>query len=316
MLPGSVLRVVSVAGAIRAEILEDGVRRLRDAGFKVEVDPHTLEKDAKAPFLAGADVVRAHSLQRAFEDPSVGGIICARGGYGAMRILQHLDWSVIRDNPKPLMGFSDITAIHGAMLVHAGLSSWHGPLVSTLRLHKHEADPEGREALEAMQCAFFGTRPEISVELSSLREGEAKGLLLGGNLSLVESLAQGPWFPSLEGAVLFLEEIAEPAYRIDRMLTSLALRGVFARISGLVLGDLGGAGDHYLSAESLDSFVHGRVRELLMGRKIPVAYGGPFGHRARNVALPFGTSAVLRCTDGEAKLVAQSATVMCESPTS
>lgn len=291
--PGGVLRVVAPAGAVRAAVVEEGARRLRQRGFEVQVDPQVALVDPQAPFLAGTDAQRAQALQRALTEPGVDAVLCARGGYGAMRLLPLLDWRAIASQARLLVGFSDITALHGALAVHAQVPSLHGPLLSTLPLHCSPEDPDGDEALDALCQAMQGQRRRIALE--TLRPGVAHGPLLGGNLSLLASLVGSAWFPPLEGALLYLEEIGESAYRVDRMLTSLSLRGVWDQVAGVILGDTGGGGDHYMDAEALEPFARRRVLELVGGRDIPVACAAPLGHRARNLALPFAVPGALRC---------------------
>lgn len=302
---GGRLRVVAPAGAVRASVVEAGAARLRARGFVVEIDPQVFEVDPAAPFLAGTDARRAAALEAALREDGVDAVLCARGGYGAMRTLSLVDWARVR--PRPLVGFSDITALHGALAARAGLASLHGPLLSTFPLHVSAADPQGERALDALVAALTGAQDEVRVEgLVALRDGEAEGPLLGGNLSLIASLAQTPWFPPLEGAILFLEEVGESAYRVDRMLSALSLRGALEGVAGVVLGDTGGAGDQYLPGEALEAFVGRRLVELLPAH-VPVARGGPFGHRARNLTLPFGTRARLRCQGAASALVAEPA---------
>lgn len=305
---GGRIRVVAPAGVVAEDKISLGVERLRAAGFVVEIDPQTLLRDHHNPFLAGDDRMRADALERAFRARDVDAIVCARGGYGAMRILPLLDPEVIAAHPKPLIGFSDITALHGFLAVHAGLSSWHGPLLSTLKLHDHCEVPGENEAFGGMIGALTGASEEISVKhLTAIHEGESEGPLIGGNLTLLASLVGTPWFPSLKGAILFFEEVGEPGYKLDRLLMTLHFRGVLDEVAGIAVGDSGSCGDHYMSSEKLGPFVERRLVELLGGRRIPVASGLPVGHGTRNLTLPFGTRARLVCDARGGHLVAQSA---------
>ncbi len=300
--------MVAPAGVVAPGKLDLALGALRRVGFRVEVDRQVYQTCVDAPFLAGSDTARARALEAAFADTSVDAVLCARGGYGAMRILPLLDASIFAANPKALVGFSDITALCGFLACRAGIASLHGPLLSTVALHK-ERGTEKDESFSHLVDSLLGSAP--STRLSNLRcvqPGQAYGVLLGGNLSLVASLVETPWFPSLRGSILFLEEVGESAYRVDRLLTTLALRGSLAEVQGVVIGDTGTAGDRYLAGDKLEAFVEHRLRTLLGGRPIPVAMGGEFGHGSTNATLPFGRPATLTCTAEGAVLEVSSAT--------
>ncbi len=304
---GQRVRVIAPAGALAPGVLDAGLARLAPLHLPLDVDPRSHDVDPRAPYLAGTDQARARALQDAFEDPQVGAILCARGGFGAMRALEHVNWAAVARNPKPLLGFSDITALHGALAAQAGMVSFHAPLLSTLGLHTSPADPDGLRALDGLRAALWGAPAWRYAAPHVAREGEARGPLLGGNLTLVAALARSPWFPDLRGALLFLEDVAEPAYKLDRLLTSLALRGVFEEVAGVIVGDLGPVGDRYVPAEDVEGAVVARVLELTAHRRLPVAFGAPWGHRAHNLALPFGVEGSLRCEGGGWTLDAGSA---------
>jgi muramoyltetrapeptide carboxypeptidase len=289
--PGGCLRIVAPCGVVAPGAIQSGVDALKAAGYRVQFGEHVFATQEPAPYLAGSDADRARDLGAAFLDEGVDGVICARGGYGAMRLLAGLDasgWA-----PRPLLGFSDVTALHGFLATGPRFASLHGPLLSTLASHEPDALPGALAAL--------GGAPPPALEMAALRDGSAEGCLVGGNLSLVASLAGSRWFPDLRGAVVFLEEIGEPAYRIDRMLTSLMFRGL-GEAAGIVIGDMGQAGDRYVPAQQLEGAVRRRAVELLGALGIPVAWGAGFGHRRHNATLPFGTPARLTARGGVARL--------------
>ncbi len=280
---GGVLRVVAPCGVVRPDAVADGLRHLRDAGFCVQLADHVYGCDSSAPYLAGTDRERAADLTAAFLDDDVHGVICARGGFGAMRTLELLGcdaWPA-----KPLLGFSDVTALHGWLLAQQGMMSLHGPLLSTLAAHEPEA-------LAGAVGALRGLAP-APLAMQTVCPGVADGPLVGGNLSLLSSLAGTRWFPSLRGAVVFIEEIGEAAYRIDRMITSLMWRGL-REAAAVVFGDLGSTGDRYVAGADLDASIRDRVCQLMAPLGIPVAWGAGFGHRTHNATLHVGARASLR----------------------
>ena len=229
---------------------------------------------AKQRYLAGSDERRLAELLGALGDPEVRGVFCARGGYGATRLLLRLAHAAPPAAPKPLVGFSDITALHLWLAAH-GRTSIHGPVLTQL----------GRlpQATQARLFALLeSTEPAADLEGSETYvSGVAEGRLLGGNLSVLSRMIGTPYMPLLEDTVLLLEDQGERPYRLDRMWTHLELAGVFARARGLVLGDFSQceeSGAPYGSADVL--------RELAQATGLPCAAGFPIGHGERNEALP------------------------------
>jgi len=232
------------------------------ARYAAVYDPGVL---SRAAHLAGSDDRRAHELARALEDPEVRAVFCARGGYGALRIVDRL----AAPGHKPVVGFSDITVLHAWLFGHA-LTSVHGPNVGGL----------GRD--DARDQALWGLleNPDPPAPLSGLRPlrgGRADGRLLGGNLTVLSHLCGTRHFPDLRGAVLLLEDCNEQPYRIDRMLTQLGLSGSLAQLAGIALGDFSDCGDTKPVLE-----------ERLAALDVPVVAGLPVGHGDQNVALPHG----------------------------
>jgi muramoyltetrapeptide carboxypeptidase len=236
-------------------------------------------------FFAGSDLVRSRELKRALESPACRGMVAMRGGYGATRILSSIDWRLWAADPKPIVGFSDISAIHFALLAKGLAVGVHGPSVASLarqpvRYRKHLfrllMDP----------CYGFGTPP---ASLASLRRGTVSGPFLGGNLTMLEQLTGTDAMPDLDGAVLFLEDVNEKPYRIDRMLVHLRSARVLTRAAGVVLGDFVRCRDRGPV----------RVREVLADNLcalgVPVASGYPAGHGRRHWAFVQGARVVLRC---------------------
>jgi muramoyltetrapeptide carboxypeptidase len=231
-------------------------------------------------YLAGNDGRRGAELTQAMLHPQAKAILAVRGGYGAMRILDDLPWREFAARPKWIVGHSDVTALH-AMAWRAGISSVHGPNVTGL----------GSSVAPFVRAAWIAAleRPTFARTwrgLQIVRGGAARGLLVGGNLSLLAAMAAAGrlWIPS--GAVLALEDVTESPYRIDRMLTSLALGGYLARASAIVFGDFVRCPPGK-DGRTVDEVLHERTHSL----GIPVLVGAPFGHAERNEAFLLGVPA-------------------------
>jgi muramoyltetrapeptide carboxypeptidase len=288
---GDRVAVVAPAGPVRdKKALDDGLARLARWGLKPEVGKHALESFG---YLAGQDAARAEDLQSAIRDPKVRAVFCARGGYGVTRILDKLDFAPLRDDPKPIVGFSDVTALLAAARQAVDLCGFHGPMV---------AGPEVDAKTEDLQRALlfeprpFGTLPPDSSGAAPhvMVPGAAEGPLVGGNLSLVAALQGTRFSLKTAGALLFLEDVDEAPYRIDRMLTQLAQSGLLAGVAGVILGDFANAAPPPGSeATDLSWVLHDRLGKLA----IPIAHGFPFGHRGRSWTLPFGVRARLEAPD-------------------
>ena len=247
--------------------------------YRLRIDQRVL---ARSGFLAGSDESRADVLARAMLDPEVDAILCARGGYGSMRILDALPWHRFAERPKPIVGFSDVTALHLAANAR-GITTVHGPNVTGLGRSITAAE---RASLIA---ALEGDVPAPWTGLLQLVPGDARGVALGGNLALVQAMAAANRFRVPDGAILFLEDVTERPYRIDRMLTSLVLGGHLARAGAIVFGGFTQC-DPGPDGVTVEDVLRERTRAL----GIPVVVGAPFGHGAPNVSFRLGREAVLR----------------------
>jgi muramoyltetrapeptide carboxypeptidase len=270
--PGDRVAVVAPAGACRAEALAPGLGVLRDFGL-APVPSEALYQRHR--YLAGEDDLRAEALMAAFDDPAISGIICARGGYGSLRLLSRLDFSRIAAHPKRLVGFSDISALLWAVCRRAGLVCFHGPTVASLA----QADPETVAAFRA--GVMDGA--QISLKLTAARvltAGEARGYLCGGNLTTLCHLIGTDFAPRFEGGVVVFEDRGEAPYRIDRMLTQMRLAGVLDGVRAVVLGDFTDCGKE---ADLWRVF-----EDLLADLGVPVVAGSGIGHGPRNLTWPLG----------------------------
>jgi len=235
-------------------------------------------------YLAGTDEERIFDLNRALRDDSIDAIWCVRGGYGAMRLLPHVDYDALRDNPRPFIGFSDITAFHAAIWKECGIVSFHGP---TARGDLSDFSRHSLVKAVVDQTSCCGTAPGGRV----LRAGKAKGRLAGGNLALVSSLMGTPWSVDFDGAILVLEDIDEAVYRVDRMMRQLLLAGALSKCAALVTGDFHPpAGETYDEKNRLLDDV---IAEAADEAGIPCLAGAPFGHIDEQWTIPIGATAKL-----------------------
>jgi muramoyltetrapeptide carboxypeptidase len=271
---GSRVAVVAPAGPVPRDAF--------DAGAAILGARYTLVHDdrifARQGYLAGDDDARAAELLRALADPTIAGVFCARGGYGLMRIVARLDAAAFARAPKLIVGFSDVTALH-AWATRAGVVSLHGPVVTQLG----KLPAEDAESLLALAEATSPPPPMTGLRALA-GASSVEGPLVGGNLEIVSRLVGSPWALALDGAVLFLEEIGERPYRIDRQLTQLELSGALDGLAGVVVGDFIGCAEKDGSAPDAETV----LVERLGRRGIPVVTGAPIGHGSRNRAIPHG----------------------------
>jgi muramoyltetrapeptide carboxypeptidase len=278
--------VVAPSGPVAPERLDAGLAVLTSWGLDVRVMDHARTTHPDLPYLASADARRARDLQRAWCDPEVRAVFCARGGYGAQRMVDLLDWEALAAaGPKVLVGFSDVTALHQAFAARLGLSTLHGPVVSSLG----GGDDESREHLRTLLLEPASTLA-LASGMSPLVPGRAEGVLAGGNVAMLASSLGTRDAAPATGAVVVLEDVGEELYRLDRLFTQLLRAGWFDGVRGVVLGDF------------TDCGAPASVRELALDRLgglgVPLAWGGPFGHEARNIAFPLGVPALLDADAG------------------
>jgi muramoyltetrapeptide carboxypeptidase len=292
--PGGRLGVVAPAGPIRPAALAEGLAYLRSKGYRVVEGRHLRSRHG---FLAGTDEQRAADLNRAMADPGLDAVVFARGGYGSGRILEQLDFSPLLRRPKLFLGYSDVTAFYAALMRATGIPGFYGPMV----LNFNNAGREFRE--RSLWSVLRRTRGWNRFPLSRrhvLREGKARGRLVGGCLSLLVSLIGTPFDMDTRGRILFWEEVDEEPYKVDRMLNHLRMAGKFADLRGMVVG-------------KLERCVpRGATRGLplpkmllhhLRGTRFPVVLGFPAGHSPGKVTLPLGLPALLDTRAGSLEIL-------------
>lgn len=277
---GDTVAIVGPASTASERQLANADSTIRGMGLVPKFGAHVAQGHG---YLAGTDAQRASDLNTAFADPEVRAVFALRGGWGAARILPLVDWDMIRLNPKLLIGYSDITALHLAIAREAGFPTLHAPNAAS-RWDKASWDSLWR-------LGFTGETPELSLDSARvLVPGSAEGLLLGGNLTILSTLMGTGRLPDLSGAILFIEDIGEDPYRVDRMLQQLKLAGVFERASGVIFGhctrcDPQDEGDE---DRSDDVTVDEVLTEHLGSLACPVVTGANSGHIRNQLTLPHG----------------------------
>lgn len=266
---------------------------LQRIGLKVEVSTHAKTKNG---YLAGTDEQRASDLMEAFLNPNIDAILCIRGGWGCNRILPLLDFDVIKNNPKPLIGFSDITSLHLAIHKLTGLVTFHGPVGKsdwtdyTLNSFRNTLQDGVLEAYlipENHQNQAF-----------LISSGTAEGKLLGGNLTVLTSMIGSDYIPDFENSILFLEDVGEDIYRIDRMLMQLKLSGILDSINGFIFGKCTNC-DAGFNSLSLNEVLNHYIKPL----NIPAFYGAMISHEPNNATLPVGVKAEMNADTFSYKLL-------------
>ena len=275
--PGDTIGIVAPASPFDQKIFTQGLHVLQSMGFRTRVPDEIFEKNG---YLAGSDEHRAGLLMRLFEDQSVNALVCAKGGFGSLRILPLLDFDIIRKNPKVFVGHSDITALLATITVKSGLVSFHGPLVTTLA---NAPETTCSKLLAAISSnSIVELKPARGI---ALKAGSARGPVIGGNLTTLCHMLATPFAPRFENRILILEDRGEAHYRIDRMLFQMKLAGCFKGIAGLVLGSFEDCG----SPDGIFKIFEEHFKDI----PAPILAGFDVGHGPQNMTVPFGLDATL-----------------------
>jgi len=280
--PGDRIGVVAASSPFDRQTFEQGIARIEAMGFSTVLAEGLYDQDG---YLAGSDERRADQLHRLFEDPAVDGIVCARGGYGSLRILALLDFGIIRRNPKAFVGFSDASVLLANFYQRSGLACFHGPMVTALATAE-------TETVSALFSALTGPDKirRRSEDGETIRPGTAVGPVCGGNLTVLCHMLGTPFAPKFAGHILFLEDIGEAPYRIDRMLTQMRLAGVLRGVRAVVLGNFKDCGK--------PADIGRIVKQAFSEEKIPILAGVAAGHGKCNLTLPIGPMAKLDADNG------------------
>lgn len=289
---GDTIGVIAPSSGLSKESFDRALQNMADLGFKTKVGKSARNVNG---FLAGTDKERLDDIHWAFADKEIKAVWCVRGGYGASRILPAIDYGLIRKNPKILIGYSDITALHTAIHQNCGLVTFHGPVASSNYLEYSKThvvntlmNPSAPYKIELSE--FNRTNESNLYKTETIVKGKARGRLIGGNLSLLSALAGTPFgLKNLKGKILFMEDVGEQPYRIDRMLTQLLQSADFRSLSAIALGIFEDCNPKTSNTQSLLDVLKDRLGNL----GIPVIYGLSFGHIRDQFTLPVGIEAEL-----------------------
>ncbi|MBV8883590.1 MAG: LD-carboxypeptidase [Chroococcidiopsidaceae cyanobacterium CP_BM_RX_35] len=303
--PGSVVGIVSPASATfvreQLDIVLDAVRGLK---LVPRLAPHLLDRYG---YLAGQDKDRATDINEFFADSSVAAILPIRGGWGCSRILPYLDYDCIRQNPKIIVGFSDITALILAINARTNLVTFHGP--NGLTAWKQIQTECFRRILFAAEKVKFQNFKDdddqdrlmqVKYRIQTITQGKARGKLIGGNLTVLSAILGSPYLPDMRGTILFLEDIKENVYRIDRLLTHLKIAGVLDQLAGLIFGQCSECSpDADYGSLTLEEVVWDHIQPL----GIPAWYGAAIGHIETILTLPIGLEVEIDASSGTIQML-------------
>ncbi len=272
---GDTIKIISIARKISESELKDPIKYIESKGYKVSIGKNVYNSHDQ---FAGTDKDRLNDLQEAINDPTIKAIWIARGGYGTHRIIDDLDIKPLINNPKWIIGYSDVTVLHCLLSTHS-IPSLHATMPVNF-------SNQSRASFDELFAVLEGKLPDYTIPVHSLNQfGKAKGKLIGGNLSILYSLTGTNLLGSLEGAILFFEDLDEYLYHIDRMMMNLKLSGVLGEIKGLIVGGLSEMNDNIVKyGKSAEEIVHEHIRKF----DIPVCFAFPAGHQYENLPLILG----------------------------
>ncbi len=298
--PGDKIGVIAPAGRSRDKHLKDGIEWLKKQGYRVIVGQHVYERWG---YFAGTREQRLSDLMRFIQDDEIRLVIASRGGFGTIEHLRHLDYEYIASHPKFYMGFSDLTVLLNAIALKSNLVTYHGPMVeSAFGKHREPA------TLQNFRATIQGKSGNIILDIDAgkkayqcqiLHHGLAKGLLVGGCLTLMCNLIGTEFMPDLKGNIFFFEDIREEPYSIHRMLTHLAMAANLREISGLIVGRLYRCEPEHPERSLTMLQV---IEDVFAGLDIPVIMEAPFGHGKVNLCLPVGARVIMDTRKGSLRL--------------
>jgi muramoyltetrapeptide carboxypeptidase len=284
--PGDRIRIVSPAGKVQKDKVLPGIELLQDEGFEVIVGNHVFDKYFQ---YSGTDQHRLADLQEAIDDPKTKAIVCARGGYGTTRIIDRLDFTALLKNPKWIAGFSDVTVLH-SVLNKLGIASIHGAMPGFFVENKKPS----RSFYSLIDLLLTG-RSKIQCQPDQLnRKGQVTGELVGGNLSLLYSLQGTPWQLDTTNKILFIEDLSEYLYHLDRMMQNLKMAGQLKNLAGLVVGGFTEMKDN---DSPFGKSAYEIILEAVQDYRFPVCFDFPAGHIPKNLPLLLGGQYQLEVAD-------------------
>ena len=285
---GDSIAIISPASKIDGKLVDNACETIKSWGFNPVVSDFCKGEHGS---FSGTVEQRLQDFKAAFADEKVRAVLCSRGGYGAVQLLKYFKRSMWTTDPKWLIGFSDISALHAASC-HAGVASLHASMCKCLA-----EQPESESSLKILEI-LTGRMPEYTIGGNSRnREGYAEGTITGGNMAVLSGLVSTPYDLLGKGDILFIEDVAEPIYKIQRMLYTLRLNGTLGQIKGLIVGQF----TEYNASQDY-SDMYGMVEEMVSDYKFPVAYNFPIGHTDRNLPIVEGAKAAFEVTKENARL--------------
>lgn len=297
--PNDKIAIVAPSGRVYPEEIEDGLNLLKSWELIPILGENVFQEFYNGYYFAGTDEQRTSDFQKALDDDAIRAIWCARGGYGAVKLLDNLNWDKFKQNPKWIIGYSDITAIHNHVN-NFGIESIHG--ITTKKLNT-EYNPE---TFSTLKKAIFGEELKYEISTNSFNKmGNAKGKLVGGNLSIIYSLTGSKSFIEGNDLILFIEDWNENWYHIDRMMMNLKRSGLLKRIKGMIVGsftkmDVEAENPKFNS--NFDNETYKVIQNIMNEFQIPMAYGFPAGHIGDNRALIFGRELELNVLEDSVNL--------------
>lgn len=292
--PGDRVAIVAPAGPFQLKWLHAGCDLLRSWGLE---PVYHQDICSGWGYLAAEDDKRLQIFVDAFTDPTIKAVICARGGYGCARLIEQLPYEILKKHPKRFFGFSDITFIHQALFQKLNWITFHSPMAASQQMLEGTKESQERLKLALFESSLETLCPPIPG--TPFRGESAQGTLIGGNLSLLLSTLGTPWQLNTDGAILFIEDVGEAPYRIDRMFQQMKMAGLFEKLGGLVIGDFGPLQDQYTTYDAKEFWLN----RLDLPASFPVLFDVPAGHIRNNWTLPLGTQAALDMEKAELRIV-------------
>ncbi|MFB2936416.1 LD-carboxypeptidase [Aerosakkonemataceae cyanobacterium BLCC-F154] len=299
---GDTIGLVNPASFITSEDVEEVKQTLKNLGLNYKLGTHILDRYG---YLAGRDIDRAADINTMFADSSVKAILTLRGGWGCNRILPLINYQLIRKNPKIIIGYSDITSLLLAIYALSGIVTFHGP-VATSTWNQFTIDYVqrilfNREAVTMQNSAFIDEKiTSLPLRVETITPGKARGKLVGGNLSVLSAMVGSAYLPNWQNTILFIEEIGEEVYRVDRMLTQLKIAGILDRISGFIFGQCTRCNPEQPEKSlTLIQVLQDHIQPL----KIPAWYGAAIGHIPNKFTLPIGIEVEIDANNGTIKML-------------
>lgn len=291
--PGDCIGIIAPARKVLQQEVQPAIRYFTSKGFMVKTAPHLF---AGFHQFAGTDEQRAHDLMEMIEDKTVKAILCARGGYGSIRLLDHVNFRKLQQNPKWIIGYSDITVFHSLLNGWYGIETIHGPMPFNF-----PTDSLSNESIDSLLKVLMGEIPQYSTQPHPLnRTGKAEGTLVGGNLSIIYGLLGTNADINPQGKILFIEDLDEYLYHVDRMMMSLKHSGKLKEISGLIVGGLSEMKDNHIP---FGLSAHEIVANALKEYNIPICFNFPAGHVEPNLSLIMGRRISLEVNSNGASVV-------------